>query len=191
MNNVFLQVTKAVKCQSKTYVTEGVLAKYLGQKKAYCDSKCHRNIICCAPQAPETFDPQLLLFNSKNKAGTALKWTDSKDLGKQGGSKGKVIFVIHGFMSTYKTVDWMNQIKDGWLKRDAECNVILVDWGKGNQLNYFQAIANVRTVGALMGHAITIWGVSTLLFATSRSLRSHSAEARPTSSFIPFSFPFP
>ena len=48
---------------------------------------------------------------------------------------------------------WIYDLKNGWLHRDAS-HVIIVDWKRGNRVNYFQAASNVRILGMMIGQLI-------------------------------------
>ena len=51
----------------------------------------------------------------------------------------------------------MQPVRVAYQKLGAD--VILIDWRKGNQFNYWQASSNVRTVGAMVGQLITKWNI--------------------------------
>lgn len=70
----------------------------------------------------------------------------------------KIVYLAHGFMETIGSSKWVNKTRDGYLRRGA--SVVVVDWGHLNQIQYFQAISNLRTVGRVIGYSILQWGVS-------------------------------
>ncbi|CAG5132305.1 unnamed protein product, partial [Candidula unifasciata] len=56
-------------------------------------------------------------------------------------------FIIHGFVESVRTVSWIIEMAEEFLKK-ADFNVIIVDWALGNKPPVFQAVANTRVVGA-------------------------------------------
>lgn len=68
-----------------------------------------------------------------------------------------IVVIAHGFLESIRISTWMNGTRDGWLNRGFE--VIVVDWSHGNQVSYWQAAANVRTVGMALGYSIYNWKV--------------------------------
>ena len=51
------------------------------------------------------------------------------------------------------TKGWVTRMKNA-LKNRVDCNVILVDWSKGANRDYFQSAGNTQLVGAQVGELI-------------------------------------
>lgn len=73
---------------------------------------------------------------------------------------GRIVFIIHGWVEKMNTSPWMVPMKDAFLSTGQADAVVFVDWRYGNQIHYWQAAANVRVVGAIIGRAILNWDVS-------------------------------
>ncbi|XP_067140228.1 pancreatic lipase-related protein 2-like [Centruroides vittatus] len=58
----------------------------------------------------------------------------------------KIIIIVHGWIDQ-DFGPWQERLKDRILLNE-DCNVIVVDWTKGNKPPYTQATANTRVVGA-------------------------------------------
>ncbi|KAI1278467.1 Inactive pancreatic lipase-related protein 1 [Halotydeus destructor] len=131
----------------------------------YCSCKCSRcmpRITCCAPQEPSDFRPRFRLFEAYKEERDII-WTNASEsaalLAKSpDGSTEGIVYVVHGWIEKASTSPWILPITLGWVHRGRK--VILVDWRHGNQIDYFQAIANVRVVGAMIGHSILNWGIA-------------------------------
>ena len=65
----------------------------------------------------------------------------------------KVVIATHGYLERANPGTWIYNLKNGWLERDAS-HVVIVDWKKGNRVNYFQAASNVRVIGMMIGQLI-------------------------------------
>lgn len=63
----------------------------------------------------------------------------------------RTIFVIHGWRENSK--GWATRMKNA-LKNREDCNVILVDWSKGANKDYYQSAGNTQLVGAQVGELI-------------------------------------
>jgi len=81
-----------------------------------------------------------------------------------------IAWIIHGFMNDITLDNVFNQTKDAYIDRGF--SVIMVDWTKGNR-EYFQSIANVRVVGALVGQMMDWLNVHTRSLCVGFSLGSH------------------
>lgn len=143
----------------------GYSAPYIGhvtlEPLKYCDVRTFRfikGVTCCGPQPPnETFPAfRLYLPGQENPPnGTILDWRDPSEVSKI--MEGKVIFLIHGWSENVNTSVWLRKAVDGWTcKRNTQ--VIVVDWHEGNKY-YFQTIANVRTIGKVIGYALINWNL--------------------------------
>ena len=125
-------------------------------------------MICCAPETPEELVVQFFLSNKK--VSNQLISADNVKSAKSMLTDGRVVVVVHGFLNHFSYESIWNQTKNGWIDRGA--NVIIVDWSRGNRL-YFQSMANVRVVGALVGQLIKRMGVAERGTCAGFSLGSH------------------
>ena len=69
-------------------------------------------------------------------------------------------FLIHGWNETPK--DWPNKMAEVILKKDPDAEVIVVDWSiKSLEKGwfYFQSVADLRTMGAMIGSSIIRWKI--------------------------------
>jgi hypothetical protein len=67
----------------------------------------------------------------------------------------KIVYGIHGYMESLNSSSYLSDMVE-LLSQDGSCSVA-VDWGKGSGvstagLSYFQAVANLRAVGAAVGY---------------------------------------
>lgn len=116
----------------------------------YCDSSCSRSTLCCAPEPPSKLQVNFYHYNSQDTAYRLSLQGGGKRVSAQLVARAeKIIWYVHGFKTTMYNSPQSNETKDAFLRRGYDA--ILVDWHKGNN-EYFQSIANVRIVGALMGH---------------------------------------
>lgn len=72
-------------------------------------------------------------------------------------NQGWTAVIVHGYMDDIAASDWMVTTKDALLDNISERvyrTVILVDWKGSHGLNYLQAIANARLVGAQIAYFI-------------------------------------
>lgn len=62
----------------------------------------------------------------------------------------ELTLIVHGYKSEYDETDWMGHLKDLLIRnRRVGYSVVAVSWPAGsNVINYFQAVANTRVVGA-------------------------------------------
>lgn len=112
---------------------------------------------CCSPMSPDACDVHFKLYMPDTGFVREIDWR-SKTIPEELDNDQHVTFYAHGFLeqppasiSFSQVVPAMNA--HGW-------QVILVDWSHAQQLLYAQAIANLRTVGKMIGHMILQWKVS-------------------------------
>lgn len=135
--------------------------QYLGSlyrnKSFYCTSRTQRvpaNVRCCTPRDSSQVR---LLISKTGMAEKEVKFYDQEGMNLLKTSP-VIVYVVHGFEEKISTSAWVNRVRDAYVKIGA--GVVVVDWGTLNQDPYFQAIANVRTVGAVVGSSILKWDVS-------------------------------
>ena len=115
-----------------------------------------QGVLCCNPQTPKMLDVKFRLKVPGSEDEKILNWRDP--LHRQFlGNNSRVVFIAHGWLEKMSTSEWMTALRDEYLKRGA--SVIVVDWRRGNGVQYWQAMANVRIVGAMIGKSILNWGI--------------------------------
>lgn len=110
----------------------------------YCSS-CYRQLLCCRPQQP-TDMLQFELWIGGQKV-SDIAWNDATVTGL--GQCTGITYVIHGWLEDQFVSPYLVNMTR--LLSFEQCT-IMVDWSRGNRFNYFQAIANVRTVGTVIGY---------------------------------------
>lgn len=115
-------------------------------------------LTCCQPAKPDVIDASLILFQRGQK-GRALNWRDPGEASLFQSHSGRIVFVAHGFLEKISLAHWMTEMINGFHAL-GDTSVIAVDWRNGNGFQYGQSIANLRTVGAILGHAIGTWGIA-------------------------------
>jgi len=104
------------------------------------------NSVFHKPMCPADLAIVFRLYNPRT-AGTAIKVPLGQNSGYDPSLPTRV--VAHGFTDS-GFAPWMLDMKDELLK-DSPSNVILVDWQQAAKgPNYYQAVANTRTVGAMI-----------------------------------------
>lgn len=93
----------------------------------------------------------------KNQSERLLNFRDPEDR-RFLTAKGRVVFIVHGFMERMSSAKWITEMRTGFANRDE--NAILVDWRKGNAGHYWQSMANTRVVAAMIGRAILNWDIA-------------------------------
>ncbi|XP_015793291.2 inactive pancreatic lipase-related protein 1 [Tetranychus urticae] len=115
--------------------------------------------ITFAPQSPEEINITFKLFTPENPY-SSIDFKYNLEQFQLNNSpfdaRKKVKFIIHGFTSSFDEMDWMGKLKDLILEgQPNQYNVFGVDWSNGAKtINYFQAVANTRVVGAALAHFI-------------------------------------
>lgn len=113
-------------------------------------------LTCCTPQSPDLIDTKLILFR-KNKETEYLNWRSVSD-GEELKNEKRVVFLAHGWLEKISFSQWITDMVDGYTALGYA--VIVVDWRGGNPVQYWQSSANMRTVGAILGHAIGSWNIA-------------------------------
>ena len=128
----------------------------------YCDSRCSRfipRVTCCSPSPPKSINATFKLFQ-RDGFQLNMTWDDvNSEWAKEAGSGYQsLVIVTHGFIEKVKYGNWLYEVKDGYLKRGVDA-VIILDWDSGNGVDYFGALASVRTVGMMMAKLIVEWNL--------------------------------
>ncbi|XP_075527156.1 pancreatic triacylglycerol lipase-like [Dermacentor variabilis] len=79
----------------------------------------------------------VLLWNSSVETISAAPFMSSRE----------TKFLVHGYLDRLSFAAWVSDMKDAYLKQ-ADVNVIIVDWSEANAGIYDRACANARIVGA-------------------------------------------
>lgn len=126
----------------------------------YCDPKVARiirGVFCCTPQTPDSLGVTYF-WSQPGVGGEQEIRFDDIQMKHQFLDVQKVVFVTHGWLGTSAVSPFINLTRKGWLERGA--HVVLVDWYPANQGSYWQSMANVRSVGAMIGYSMILWDVS-------------------------------
>ena len=115
-------------------------------------------VTCCHPQKPDIIDAKLILFRPGQEE-RVLNWRNPDEVEHLRSVSGRVVFIAHGWLEKVSISQWMTDMINGF-HANGDTSVILVDWRGGNGIQYWQSIANLRTIGAVIGHAIGIWGIA-------------------------------
>ncbi|XP_053395725.1 inactive pancreatic lipase-related protein 1-like [Mercenaria mercenaria] len=115
------------------------------------------------PQSPNEQQVSFLLYtvnNNDNSEDITANATEI-ELSEYYVASKRTIFIIHGYLGSPQD-EWIISAKDAILSVE-DTNVIVVDWEKGanNIINYYQAAANTRVVGALTAQLMTSLHTST------------------------------
>ena len=114
-------------------------------------------LTCCHPQHPDVIDAKLLLFR-KGKKTRVLNWRDPREVRFLTSESKRIVFIIHGWVEKLSISNWITEMIYGF--QDLGDAVIVVDWRGGNGFQYWQSAANLRTVGAVIGHSIGSWNIA-------------------------------
>lgn len=130
------------------------------------------------PENPEKIDPGFMLYlNKEQQQPTMLDLHDPEAVRASGMRRDGTVYVIaHGYLeSGYKP--WMARMRRALFERDASATVILIDWQGGSSPPYAQAVANIRLVGAMVGHLLEMVAQHHLQGADGIHLIGHSLGA--------------
>nr|XP_058961752.1 pancreatic triacylglycerol lipase-like [Pocillopora verrucosa] len=102
------------------------------------------------PQSPSDVGTKFTMF-TRNGSGEVDDVGVSRLRAAKFNITRRTILVIHGWRDNTK--GWATRMKNA-LKNRVDCNVILVDWSKGANRDYFQSAGNTQLVGAQVGELI-------------------------------------
>lgn len=140
----------------------------IGPDSPYCDSSCARAAVCCAPEKPAEVKINFYHFDKRNQS-YVLNMT-SPESAKLVQQNPRLLWFVHGFKDNMFKNPVFNQTRDAFIKRGYD--VVQVDWSGGN-LEYFQAVANIRLVGAMTGRMIKNYDVAHTSTCVGFSLGGH------------------
>lgn len=145
-------------CFAKDEHNDPILGTFKLDAHIYCNGTGRRinGLTCCTPQTTNEIKMKYLHWSPKTRGKVnEIRFSDRR-LWKRFQSS-EVVFVVHGFHESLRISPWLNGTRDGWLNRGKE--VIVIEWSHGNQISYWQAAANVRTIGMALGYSIYHWKV--------------------------------
>ena len=133
----------------------------------YCRKECGRStnlITCCKPYPIDLLGMQFTLYSRTHDGKTSVQsmnWRNRTSSAFTKGNNKKVLFIIHGFTSNIRLngIAFMKKFREPYLD-SGDYDVVTVEWYKGNLSPYYQALANIRVVGAAIGKAILNWNVA-------------------------------
>lgn len=107
------------------------------------------------PFSPSILDVKFQAFTKNHrKIPRLLDLNDPYTIVEAGVSPQHPIFLVtHGFLESGDAL-WIRKLKDELLVYDKHASVIVIDWKGGSSPPYYQAVANIRLVGAIVAHMI-------------------------------------
>jgi hypothetical protein len=151
-------VLQAGQCLTTGEFTDPDLGFFGMNMTKYCNIKCQRfipGVLCCNPQKPDMIDVKFRHY-APGKQERILNWRDPNDRQHLTPSS-RVVYIIHGLFEKVSTSAWMIGVKDAYIEQGND--VIIIDHRRANAIHYWQAIANGRLVGAMIGKSVMNWGI--------------------------------
>ncbi|VVC98347.1 unnamed protein product [Leptidea sinapis] len=109
------------------------------------------------PAPPESLGVRYAVFTRRNRKLPVLLKTDDTEKIQNANidPKGPFYFISHGFLEGGHKI-WIQNMADALLNLEGNdaASVIVVDWRRGSQPPYGQAVANIRLVGVMTAHLI-------------------------------------
>lgn len=158
MSTIVDTLIQAGQCLTSGEFYDPDLGYFKMDKSLYCNNSCHRlipGIMCCNPQTPEMLDVKFRLW-IKGKPERILNWRDPNDR-QYLTPNSRVVYIIHGYFEKLSTTAWMVRVRDAYL--DLGNDVIVIDHRRASAIHYWQALANGRVVGAMIGKSVMNWGI--------------------------------
>lgn len=75
--------------------------------------------------------------------------------------RGHIYFIAHGFLESGDR-PWVKKLMNALLDNEKTASVVVVDWKGGSSPPYYQAVANIRLIGAITAHVVYSIFVSSL-----------------------------
>jgi len=170
LNTVTSGVQNTLSCiLSGSTWTDPYLGKVDLDAANWCNSECWRHVpkaTCCMPMSPAELKAEFHIYTPSQPEKRTLTWEQIN--AEPAPSSDKIVIAAHGFLENSVNSVWMPRMKDAYVAQGY--TVILVDWRRGNQLNYFQAFSNVRTVGMMVAKVVLNWKISDRLLLVGFSL---------------------
>ena len=123
----------------------------------YCDQSTPTTmrqkpgITCCTPMTPEHMMVRFRLFKPGQGEVGDLDWRSVSDSDRLDPER-RVVFITHGYLENPEISTFMYPMTDGFLTNGDQ--VVIIDWRHSNSIQYFQSVANLRVIGAMVGHMI-------------------------------------
>lgn len=149
-----------------------VLGDFRSKKNSiYCSSNCTRALTCCTPQTEREIDVRFIYSTTKTN-GARVRFNDEVSRQLIQMSNRTLVWIVHGYRDNVTRRVLFNETKDAFIDRGGY-DVVVVDWSHGNR-EYFQSIANVRVVGAIIGRMMEYLGVEGRSICSGFSLGAHA-----------------
>lgn len=123
---------------------------------------CHipqNNFLTCSsnfsPFGPSILDVKFSAYTKKHrKVPKLLDINDPYTIVDAGVTPSyPIYFVTHGFLES-SGAHWIKKMREELLINNKHSTVIVIDWKGGSSPPYYQAVANIRLVGAIVAHMI-------------------------------------
>ncbi|XP_045157040.2 pancreatic triacylglycerol lipase-like [Mercenaria mercenaria] len=121
----------------------------------FSNARPYNNAKGYLPESPQHIQVEFLLYTRSNRHTPQIvtKQASSIHSSHYSGTK-KTKFIIHGYQDDGRG-PWLGKMASAILTKE-DANVFAVNWAKGaDNINYIQAAANTRVVGALIAQFIT------------------------------------
>ncbi|XP_045514449.1 pancreatic triacylglycerol lipase-like isoform X1 [Pieris brassicae] len=109
------------------------------------------------PVSPESLGVRYAVFTRRNRKIPVLFQAHEEEKVRNANidSRGPFYFITHGFLDGGHKI-WIQNIADALLNLEGNdaATVTIVDWRRGSQPPYGQAVANIRLVGVMTSHLI-------------------------------------
>ncbi|XP_060601206.1 pancreatic triacylglycerol lipase-like [Ruditapes philippinarum] len=107
------------------------------------------------PESPEHMQVEFLLYTRANRNTPQIVTKDAASIhGSHFSGTKNTKFIVHGYQDDGRG-PWLKKMAGAFLTK-GDMNVFAVNWAKGaDNINYAQAAANTRVVGALIAQFIT------------------------------------
>lgn len=115
---------------------------------------CLQNL-CCRPFSPSIIDVKYPAFtNEKRNTPTFIDINDPETIRKvKIKTNGHIYFIAHGFLESGDR-PWVKKLVNALLDLESAATVVVVDWKGGSSPPYYQAVANIRLIGAITAHVV-------------------------------------
>jgi pancreatic triacylglycerol lipase len=104
-----------------------------------------------SPYSPLVLDIKYPLFTHATRDSPVL--LDINDLSLRISANHSIFFIAHGFFE-FGNAPWIIELMNELLDHDNGASVVVVDWRGGSSPPYYQAVANIRVIGAMTAHLI-------------------------------------
>ncbi|XP_072940808.1 pancreatic lipase-related protein 2 [Epargyreus clarus] len=109
------------------------------------------------PASPEQLGVRFAVFTRRNRRLPVMLRADDTDRIRNANidPKGPFYFISHGFLDGGHKI-WIQNMAEALLNLEgnAAATVVIIDWRRGSQPPYGQAVANIRLVGVMTAHLI-------------------------------------